>query len=362
VSYRRSGGLGEAILSIGFLAAICFQIGAFALRFFGVGHPDGVATFIGGAAILTVIVCLVVFAVRLTSLAQANRVRWASCPHGVRGGKQQNLCAACAKEKRLAEETARRQQEGQARQRQINAAAAELKGQETARLHQSILLTLDELRRLTPQRFEDEIAMMFRRLGYQVEQTPYSNDMGRDAIMWKDNEKSLLECKKYDQYGLSGRPDLQKFHSAIISDSAKKGYFVTTGSFTKGAREFAAKERIAAIDGHMLVQVMLRSNPKGSTDDSYQSMCRECGKVVRHHLRAPEEVRCQCCNMIAPTLNVDKIVGAVPNSVPTCVKCGVPMRLVSGKNGKFWGCSDYPRCRSTKPFSPTKRPSAATRH
>jgi len=34
-----------------------------------------------------------------------------------------------------------------------------------------------------------------------------------------------------------------------------------------------------------------------------------------------------------------------------CDECGAPMRVRSGKRGKFLGCSNYPRCKGTKPMS-----------
>ena len=30
-----------------------------------------------------------------------------------------------------------------------------------------------------------------------------------------------------------------------------------------------------------------------------------------------------------------------------CPRCGAPMLLRNGKNGAFWGCSNYPECRFT---------------
>ena len=35
------------------------------------------------------------------------------------------------------------------------------------------------------------------------------------------------------------------------------------------------------------------------------------------------------------------------SNAPTCV-CGKPMVLRNGKNGAFYGCSGYPKCRKTK--------------
>lgn len=33
-----------------------------------------------------------------------------------------------------------------------------------------------------------------------------------------------------------------------------------------------------------------------------------------------------------------------------CHNCGSPMVERQGKNGKFWGCGNFPQCRNTEPF------------
>jgi hypothetical protein len=63
-----------------------------------------------------------------------------------------------------------------------------------------------------------------RPLRYAVIQTPYRNDQGRDAILSKDGHKFLLKCKKYGENNVSGRPDLQRFHSAIVTEKAISGF------------------------------------------------------------------------------------------------------------------------------------------
>lgn len=264
------------------------------------------------------------------------------------GCNPQNLCSACAWEKKAESEARLREKAEQERRTKIKMQADEKEALEKTRLRSSILLTLDELRALTPYEFEGEIANMFRRAGFDVEQTPATNDFGRDAVMWKKGKKFLLECKRYDASGLSSRPDLQKFHSAMTTDNAQKGYFVTTGGFTTAAIEFSKTAEIVAIDQHQLLKFMHISKPHASADDSYQSICRECGDVVHHHLRAPETVRCRYGHSVSPTLTLDSILDISKDTTPACKKCGAKMRLINGKNGKFWGCSRYPRCSSSQ--------------
>jgi len=37
-------------------------------------------------------------------------------------------------------------------------------------------------------------------------------------------------------------------------------------------------------------------------------------------------------------------------TTPNCPTCGAPMKRREGKNGPFWGCSTYPKCRQTLPI------------
>ncbi len=49
---------------------------------------------------------------------------------------------------------------------------------------------------------------------------------------------------------------------------------------------------------------------------------------------------------------------SMKSTTPTCPKCGAEMKLRTAKSGankgnQFWGCSNYPRCRSILPFETT---------
>jgi restriction system protein len=277
------------------------------------------------------------------------------CPHGVFAGQYGNRCGKCVHEQKEIEEKQRRERELlerqqqierelQERQQRINAAAESLQRDERSRLASSLIPSIEELRSISPQDFEDEIARMFERLGYEVKQTPYVNDHGRDAILVKDGKKFLLECKRYGEGNVSGRRDLQILHSNIIKDRAVAALVVTTGGFTKNALEFAHGHSIKAVDGSQLVRMMFESKNDPSKDDSYDSMCRKCCAIVRHQLRTPEPLTCPNGHVVEPTLNM-----------PACIKCGTPMRLINGKRGRFWGCSRYPECRSTRNYGSSGR-------
>ena len=239
-----------------------------------------------------------------------NLKKWASCPHGVLAGKYKNRCGKCVRERNEIEEDRRRRQEIWERQRRIDAAADSLRKSELQRLAKSLIPCIQELRLLSPQRFEDEVAQMFERLGYQVKQTPYTKDGGRDAILTKHGKTYLVECKRYAEGGLSGRRDLQILHSAMMTDGAISGFFVTAGRFTQDAIKFAATVPIELIDQDALVRMMFDSKPAADDDDAYCSMCRQCEDVVSHRLRAPQSVTCRNRHDVEPSLDIKSVLVA----------------------------------------------------
>jgi restriction endonuclease Mrr len=241
---------------------------------------------------------------------------------------------------RVAEEQQRRIKE---RQDKLKADASRLQHKERRRLTQSFIPTLDELLRLSPQRFEDVIAHIFKEdYGYEVEQTPYVKDHGRDAILSLNGFTYLLECKKW--VGTVGRRELQILHSAIMTGRAQSGIFVTTGTYSRDAVEFAPTVPIDLADGARLAK-MFENRRKLTNNDKYCSMCRECGDIVSHRLRASQVVPCREGHPVLPTLYL-----STSGVIPACPRCGLPMHKVQGTKGRkrpFWGCTGYPECRGS---------------
>jgi hypothetical protein len=114
------------------------------------------------------------------------------CAHGVRRGKDGG-CEECiaGEEQRRADEQ-RRQAEWQAshavreRLKVIKKEAAALRNSERHALAQRWLSRSELYLQMDSKQFEDAVAALFCQLGYAVEQTPYSNDRGKDAIARKD--------------------------------------------------------------------------------------------------------------------------------------------------------------------------------
>jgi hypothetical protein len=171
--------------------------------------------------------------------------------------------------------------------------------------------------------------------------------------MYQSGKKMLLECKRYGPDVSSDRPQLQKFHSAIVMDQAEAGFFVTTGRVTNGAIQFAKQASIQIVLGGALLDTYLASLGGMTAPPTYVALCLVCGEKVTISLKTQSPVSCSRGHSVAAPISFRSIASSTPKPgirPPKCSKCGTPMRLVKGKRGKFWGCSRYPACRSSLPY------------
>jgi len=229
--------------------------------------------------------------------------------------------------------------------------ADQLRHQEFARLADAIPPTLDSLRGLMLDPFCRQVSFMFERLGYEI----ITHATGPDFIMVKERHKYLVACAAPTSAEPTRTRSLVHLHEAVTASSAQAGYAVTAHSFTAEARAYAATAPLHLLDGDELARMMQQSKAGGVVPDTYQSLCRQCGAQVQHHLDHTEAVPCPQGHLVAPTIARAALLGQREKAaVAGCALCGAPMRLKDGKHGKFWGCSQYPACRSTKPYMAPK--------
>jgi len=113
--------------------------------------------------------------------------------------------------------------------------------------------SLDAIRKLSRRAFEDSIAGIYRAEGYLVEQAADGRaDGGYDLVLLRENSV-LVQCKHrlVDQVGV---PRIRELAAAMNRVGATGGVFITTGAFTKSAREFAIREAIQLVDGEALIR------------------------------------------------------------------------------------------------------------
>lgn len=115
---------------------------------------------------------------------------------------------------------------------------------------------LEGLMKMTWLDFEKYIRDLFILLGFEASLTSATGDGGKDILLYYDDFFAVIECKRYGHSSKVTRPDIQKFHSAIIDCKADKGFFITTGEFTRHAESYVLDKPIQLINGKQLVEII----------------------------------------------------------------------------------------------------------
>ena len=118
----------------------------------------------------------------------------------------------------------------------------------------------------SPEFFERLVVKLLVKMGYggsikdAGQAIGRSGDEGIDGIIKEDKlglDVIYIQAKRW--LGSVGRPEIQKFVGALHGQRAKKGVFITTGSFTKDAQQYVASidPKVVLIDGDRLVDLMI---------------------------------------------------------------------------------------------------------
>ena len=172
---------------------------------------------------------------------------------------------------------------------------------------------LDLLKAIEWKRFEMLSAEYFRVLGKRVETISHGADGGIDARIYEDGADILqyaIQCKAWS--GKVGVKEIRELFGVMVHESAGKGIFMTTSTFSDDAKQFASEhsDRLFLIDGEKFIAMIKK---------------------------LPEDKQAELLEFT--TFGDYK--------TPTCASCGIKMVRRSGKRGDFWGCKNFPRCKST---------------
>ena len=120
----------------------------------------------------------------------------------------------------------------------------------------------DRIFSLPPYDFEKLTRDLFAKLGFESIVTKQSGDGGVDVVAVNNGVifrgKYLVQCKRYRTSNKVSRPEVTAFFGRVASEPGAKGIFVTSSSFTRGAKEFAQSNGINLIDGEELERLVLR--------------------------------------------------------------------------------------------------------
>jgi hypothetical protein len=92
---------------------------------------------------------------------------------------------------------------------------------------------------LSPRDFEILIKDLFEAMGYTVELTNYQGDMGADLIVTKDNDRIIVEAKRYNPRNNVGNEVVRSILGALWKLKANKAVVVTSSDFTLSAKSQA---------------------------------------------------------------------------------------------------------------------------
>jgi restriction system protein len=353
MAYRKNNyGWIESLYGVGILWLIGSSIGdshyfRYLNRFlFWSGYLLSLALLVG------LIVLIAIIFDKIKKAKEKYKINNTYCEHGIKGGRTLELCSLCKEQKEKDRQIYESQRLEQERKKSLKLKATELRNAEIKRFVEASLSNKDFLYKLSPNEFEDVIAQMYRKLGYEATQTPYSNDKGKDIILKKDDRKYLVECKRYNFTNTIGRESLQKFFAAIIEEKAEKGFFVSTSDFKSTAIQYAKDiGKIELINGNQLTSIMREIYPENYNSNLVKIMCEECGDIVEFIFRNGEINKpCKNGHLVLNNIDQEILSPKYLSGEKYCVKCGKPMKLVIWKHKKFWGCSDYPKCKSYQKF------------
>lgn len=181
--------------------------------------------------------------------------------------------------------------------------------------------TREVIDRIEWKRFEDVCCEFYRIKGIRAETTALGADGGVDIRLFQDEADpgrctAIVQCKAWSQ--AVGVKPIRELRGVMAHQGGDKGFFMAPNGFTNEARTFAAESRITLIDGRLFLAMLER---------------------------LPESSRAE---LLALATEGDW-------TTPTCPACGAKMVARNGKRGQFWGCSNYPRCRSMLPMRATDK-------
>ena len=172
------------------------------------------------------------------------------------------------------------------------------------------------LRALEWKRFELLTAKYYELLGFKSETIRCGADGGIDVKLFKGDLTqpiAIVQCKAWNTPSV-GVKELRELLGVMTHAKVKRGIFITTATYTKDAIAFGATNPIQLLDGNSFLEKITALSEQ------------------------------QQIELLQFAFEGDY-------STPTCASCGIKMVRRDSKRGAFWGCVNYPRCRSKFPLS-----------
>jgi len=176
--------------------------------------------------------------------------------------------------------------------------------------------SLEALRQLEWKRIELLCARYYEAAGFRTETQATGPDGGIDVKLYKNDPIhpiAIVQCKAWNTRPV-GVKEVRELLGVMAHVKVARGIVVSTGGYSQDALAFGAANPIQLLDGQALVDKLLQLAPA------------------------------QQAALLASSFEGDY-------RTPTCPSCGVKLRERSGKRASFWGCKNYPRCKTLIPVA-----------
>jgi restriction system protein len=162
-------------------------------------------------------------------------------------------------------------------------------------------------------RFEAVCETLFMQAGFKTQSQSHGADGGVDIWLHSSNAQgpvAVVQCKHWNGKTV-GVKEMREFFGVMASHHLKRGTYATTSTYTVDAKKFAKENGINALDGAALLSLIAKRTPE--QQQALLAVAHE-GEYWR----------------------------------PTCASCGIKLvERTPAKGGvAFWGCSNYPGCRT----------------
>lgn len=138
---------------------------------------------------------------------------------------------------------------------------------------------MDQILNSPPEFFEKLVVNLLVKMGYggsvldAGKAVGKVNDEGIDGLIKEDKlglDIIYIQAKRWRN--VVSRPEIQKFVGALEGKKARKGVFITTSKFTKGAIDYTENlnSKVVLIDGEKLTEYMIENNVGVFTERSYE--------------------------------------------------------------------------------------------
>ncbi len=138
---------------------------------------------------------------------------------------------------------------------------------------------LQQIKNCSPEFFERLVVDVLVSMGYGGTRREAGRAIGKsgdEGIDGTINEDRLgldviyIQAKRWE--GTVSRPHIQQFAGALQGQKARKGVFITTSNFSKGAKDFARniESSLVLVDGEVLAGHMIDHSVGVTVETSYE--------------------------------------------------------------------------------------------